>query len=196
MRRREFLLLAATGSAAACSSTVLPPQGGGRGRVMLLRGLANVFSTGMDSLAQRIADAGYRAEVHNHTDWMVLAAQAVEKARAGSLPRPFAVVGHSLGADDAIRLVEAIGAEGVPTDLLVTFDPVFLATVSRGPHRVLNFYNTGGFWGRALEPAPNLDGRIENIPVDGGVLDHFDIDKNPALHEQVVAALDAIALAP
>jgi hypothetical protein len=166
-----------------------------RGRVLLLRGLANIFSTGMDGLAQRVAAAGYGAEVHNHTDWAALAERVVVEARAGALPRPFAVVGHSPGADDAIRLVGAAGAEAVATDLLVTFDPVLLGTVPAGPRLVLNFHQRGGLWGRALAPAPGFVGRIENIALVGAPgPNHFDVEKVPALHGRVVAALDAVAV--
>lgn len=196
MRRRGLLLVPAAAAtlAAGCTVTVPPVTGEARGRVLLLRGLANIFSTGMDGLAQRVADAGYGAEVHNHTDWAALAGRVVAEARAGALPRPFAVVGHSLGADDAIRLVGAAGAEGVATDLLVTFDPVFLGTVPAGPRLVLNFHQRDGLWGRALVPAQGFAGRIENIALDGAAgLNHFNIEKIPALHRRVLAALDGLA---
>ena len=198
MRRRDLIVpVVAAMLAAGCASTI-PPAGGdvrrARGRVLLLRGLANIFSTGMDGLAQRVAAHGFVAEVRNHTAWGSLAAEVVAEARADTLPRPFAVVGHSLGADDAIRLVGAAGARGVATDLLVTFDPVFLGTAPRGPLLVLNFHQASGGWGRPLDPAPGFDGRIENIALDGDDgLNHFNIEKVPRLHRRVIDALDGLA---
>lgn len=197
--RRRTLLHAVMGLPAiavmpGCAARVSMPDGGdARGRVLLLRGLANVFSTGMDDLADRIAGAGYVAEVRNHIDWRGLAQRAVLAERAGRLARPFAIIGHSLGADDAILLAGAMGAEGVATDLLVTFDPVWVGTVGAGPRRVLNFFQSNDLWGRSLAPAPGFDGRIDNIDLGRAApLNHFNIEKDPALHNRVIAALDEI----
>jgi hypothetical protein len=138
-----------------------------RGEVVLLRGLANVFSTGMDRLAARLAEAGYEAEVGNHLDWPTEARRLLAAARNGGVRRPLAAIGHSLGADDAIRLAGAAGAEGLALDLLVTFDPVQVGVVPPGPRHVVNFFLGNGLWGRPLQPAPGFEGSIENVEVGG-----------------------------
>ncbi len=38
------------------------------GHIYLLRGLANVFSTGLDVLDERLVQRGFAATVHNHSD--------------------------------------------------------------------------------------------------------------------------------
>jgi len=181
---------------AACARRAIEPPAGvaPRGQVLLLRGLANVFSTGMDSLGAQLAAVGFRAEVCNHLDWQVQTQQLVAAARNGSVTRPVAVIGHSRGADDAIRLAGAAGAEGLALDLLVTFDPVRVGVVPPGPRHVMNFFLEGGFWGTRLEPAPGFDGSLENIDVAAEGLTHFDIDKSVALHARVLAALERQAL--
>lgn len=193
MRRRDLLLAAAL-LPAACARRVTPDGAEVRGHVLLLRGLANVFSTGMDDLAARIVAAGFGAEVRNHIDWRGLAARAVAEERAGRLPRPFVVIGHSLGADDAILLTAAAGAQGVATDLLVTFDPVWIGTVPPGPRQVLNFFQSNNLWGRSLGPGPGFGGRIQNLDLgDRAHLNHFNIEKDPELHAQVVATLESLS---
>ena len=162
----------------------------GRGRVVVLRGLANVFSTGMDRLAARLAAAGYRVELGNHLEWQAAAGRLVAAERSSRLPRPVAVIGHSLGADDAIRLAGTAGEAGVATDLLVTFDPVWVSRVSTGPRRVLNFYLAVGIWGRSLGAAPGFTGTIENVDVGPLGVTHFDIEKSAALHARVLATLE------
>lgn len=197
MQRRGLVRAALLLSAAAgvgCASRIEQPAGPPRGRAVLLSGLANIFSTGMDDLARRLAAAGYLAEVHNHLGWRSLAEAAVADHRAGRLLRPFAVAGHSLGADDAIALAGALGEAGVETDLLVTFDPVWASSVPPGPRRVLNFFQSGDGWGRPLVAAPGFAGRIENVDVRArATVNHFTIEKDPALHTEVVAALNAVA---
>ena len=77
--RAGAALLGAGGLAlAACGATPAPPlPGPAKGRVVLLRGLINVFSTGMDDLGAKLRGAGYDATVHNHLDWLRLADEAV-----------------------------------------------------------------------------------------------------------------------
>ena len=67
--------------------------------MLLLRGLMNIFSTGMNDLGSKLIDAGYAASVHNHTEWYALAEELVEQARDQRLLRPLEIAGHSLGGE-------------------------------------------------------------------------------------------------
>jgi hypothetical protein len=188
-RRAALALLPAL---AACGATPVPPLAQGpRGRVLVLRGLFNVFSTGMTQLTLALRQAGYDATVHNHAEWRGLADRAAAAALAGTLPRPLAVAGHSFGADDAILLAGRLGAAGVPVDLLVTFDPAWVLAVPRGPRRVVNFHQDRDTFERRLSPGPGFDGVIENRQVNGE--SHLSIDKNLDLHRETLAALDGVA---
>ena len=191
--RRAALLGAGGLALAACSATPPPPlPGPPKGRVVLLRGLINVFSTGMDDLGAKLRGAGYDATVHNHLDWLRLADEAVAQAREGRLPRPFAVVGHSLGADDGIRLGARVGQATGAADLVVTFDPVLVTRVPPGPSRVLNYFQRTDFWGHGLSAERGFAGILENQPLDGE--NHFTIDKDPALHREVLDLLEFLRL--
>ncbi|MCX8132764.1 MAG: hypothetical protein N3D18_02225 [Roseococcus sp.] len=168
------------------------PTGRPRGHALLLRGIANL-STGMDELAERLAKAGYLAEVHNHLAAHELAERCLAEERAGRLRRPFAVIGHSLGADAALALAGALGAAGVETDLVVTFDPVWTGMVPPGPRRVLNVFQGADVWGRPLSPAPGFTGRLDNVDLRAlPAVHHFAVDKDPSLHAEVLAALAAL----
>jgi len=189
---RRAALLGLAGTAAACASgdNETPIVGPPRGRVVLLRGLANVFSTGIDELEETLRRDGYDAAVHNHLDWAAQADAALALAREGRLPRPFAVIGHSLGADDAILLAARFGQATGMMDIVVTFDPVLVRSVPRGPALVRNYFQQSDLWGGArLTAARGFTGTLENRPVRGD--NHFTIDKDPALHREVIALLDA-----
>src|SRR5271163_3184956 len=69
-----------------------------RAHVYLFRGLADVFSTGMDTLAQELNKRGVSATAHSHTDWKSIANKAAENYKAGK-EGPIILIGHSLGAD-------------------------------------------------------------------------------------------------
>jgi pimeloyl-ACP methyl ester carboxylesterase len=189
-RRAALLGLAATAAACAGGEDDIPLQGPPRGRVVLLRGLANIFSTGMDELEETLRRDGYDAAVHNHTDWTAQAQAALALARQGRLPRPFAVIGHSLGADDGIRLAARFGQATGMMDVLVTFDPILVNSVPRGPALVRNYFQGRDIWGGGrLSAARGFTGVLENRPVPGD--NHFTIDKDPTLHREVIALLDA-----
>ncbi|MBR0674024.1 hypothetical protein [Neoroseomonas soli] len=187
--RRAALLGAAGLTLAACAGGEDPPLAGPpKGRVVLLRGLANVFSTGMDELEEKLRTAGFDASTYNHIEWRGQAQETVTLARTGRLVRPFAVVGHSLGADDGIRLAAQVGQATGLADLLVTFDPVLVGSVPPGPAHVRNYYQTTGVWGRGLSAENGFTGVLENRPVSGD--NHFTIDKDPGLHGEVLRLLE------
>lgn len=205
MRRRSLfhlgLGLGATAALGACvpRSVLLAPSdgNGSRGYVLLLRGMGNIFSTGIDTLAGRVAAAGFEAEVRNHTAWRSMTDRLIADDRAGRLQRPFALIGHSLGADDAIRMCAALHQAGIRADLLLTIDPTLVDSVPAGARRVVNVFQTHDIWGGALTPGPGFDGTLENIDVtDGSRMNHFNIHKDDAVHARAIAILNTLVQAP
>ena len=154
-------------------------------RVYLLRGLANIFSLGMDDLAAKLRARGIDASVHSYVDLETLTRSAVEQASAGKRrPSPVIIIGHSLGADAAVTMGNRVSAAGVPVPLVVTFDPVTPMTASAKIGKVVNYYQAGGS-GKAVSGP-----RVENIDLTGsGALSHFNIDKAPELHNRVMGMI-------
>ncbi len=174
---------------AGCGPTRLPPVNGqAKGRVVVFRGFVNFFSTGMNILAAQLRLAGWDASVHNHVEWEAQAGAAL--AAGPALARPFAIVGHSLGADTALRMSGRLRQEGLATDLLVTFDPHILLDLPRGARRVVNFYQGNETIDRVLRPARDFDGALEQRRDDRHW--HLSIDKDTALHAEVLRMLEAI----
>lgn len=156
------------------------------GRVYLMRGLANIFSYGMDDLAKRLNEKGIEAEVYEYGAWQSLADDAVAWSRANRRA-PVVIAGHSLGADAAINMAERMTAEGVPPRLVFTFDPVGVTTIGAARGRFINFYQANNGFGKQLTPIAGFKGKLENRNLAGVPgLDHFNIDKSAALHADVV----------
>lgn len=153
-------------------------------RVYLLRGLANIFSLGMDDLAAKLNARGIRASVHPYGDWQALASQAVAQAGTGKRRAPVIIIGHSLGADAAVYMGNKVSGAGVPVPLVVTFDPVNPNTASARIGKVVNYYQAGG------SGKPVSGPRVENIDLtNSGSLSHFNIDKAADLHQRVIAMI-------
>ena len=113
-----------------------PSMAQSRAHAYLLRGLMNIFSLGMDSLAVEIQRYGIYATVHNYAEWQTLADHAAAAYHAGK-EGPIIIIGHSLGADAVMEMSAYLGRKGVPVALAVPFDakqsyatPVTLAVSS------------------------------------------------------------------
>jgi thioesterase domain-containing protein len=92
-----------------------------RAHVYLLRGLMNIFSLGMDTLAEQLKRRGVYATVHNYAEWRTLADRAAADYKAGK-EAPIILIGHSLGADAVMEMAAYLGRKGVPVALVVPFD--------------------------------------------------------------------------
>ena len=92
-----------------------------RAHVYLFRGLADVFSLGMNTLTDELNSRGVAATVHSHTDWKSIADKAVGNDKAGK-EGPIILIGHSLGADAVMEMADYLGDKGVPVALLIPFD--------------------------------------------------------------------------
>ena len=201
IQRRVLLLLAA----AILTTSALPAQTmaaprptpadsarfTGETRVYLLRGLLNVFSLGMDTLAEKLNAGGIRAEVHPHDSWSAIASRIAEDYRRGQSGQ-IVLIGHSLGADVLFQLAERLDSDGVPVRLVVSFDPTNSYAVPKNVDYMLNLYQHNGF-GRRVAAGPGFRGELVNMDLSHDKsIDHTSIDKSPALHNLVISKIRAV----
>jgi len=168
-------------------------------QVYLFRGLANVFSLGMDDMAKELKAQGIPNKVLNHANWPRVAADITAKYKANpKATRPIVLVGHSLGANAVLLMAQKLARDGVPVDLVVTFDPTTKGPVAPGVRRYLNLYQSNNGWAEALDVPAGAGKRVVNSDVRKrtdikAAVSHFDIDKNRVLHQQVVAEIVRLA---
>lgn len=178
------------------SATLFPAQAQSYGRVYLMRGLANVFSQGMDVLAAKLQQRGINAQVYEYGQWQALADEAVAWSRANR-KAPVVIVGHSLGADTAINMAERMTSLGLPPRLVVTFDPVGETQVANTGGKFINYYQSNNGFGKRLGIGPRFTGQLVNRNLDAmGAIDHFNIEKSAALHAEVISAIAAVMRRP
>jgi hypothetical protein len=152
-------------------------------QVYLLRGLLNVFSLGMDSLADELRRAGISATVANHTSWRSIADEIAENYKEGRRG-PIVLVGHSLGADAVMEMGEYLGQKGVPVALIVPFDGRDPHAASANVARVLNFYKDADV---KITRGPGFHGELNNYYAADPSVTHFNIDKYARFHAMVVS---------
>jgi hypothetical protein len=160
-----------------------------RAHVYLLRGLMNIFSLGMDTLAEKIQRQGIYATVHNYAEWQTLADHAAAAYQAGR-EGPIIIIGHSLGADAVMEMSAYLGRKGVPVALAVPFDAKQSYATPSNVGRLINLTHAGyGYMSRGA----GFQGSLSNVDVSNDRnIDHLNIDKSPRLHSQVLAAILAV----
>ena len=156
-------------------------------QVYLLKGLADIFSSGMDFLRAKLAARGIVGEVHSHSEAEELAHSAIAKWRSGARG-PIIIIGHSLGADAAIAMAQRLGAAGVPVALLVTFSPVDSAPVSANVARAVNYFQSGSAWHGQITRGAGFRGALENVDLaQTPGITHWNIEKAEPLHAATIA---------
>ncbi|MES1155051.1 MAG: hypothetical protein ABUL48_01345, partial [Pseudorhodoplanes sp.] len=156
--------------------------------VYLFRGLLNVFSLGMDDLADKIRAMGIQASVHNHSDWESIADQIITSYKGGN-HAPIILIGHSLGADAIMFMAEYLGKHGVPVALLIPFDGTQTLVASSNVARVLNFTQRDYAYARR---GAGFHGELQNMDVSSSGVDHLNIDKSERLHAIALARIAAV----
>ena len=165
--------------------------GKSRGQVILLRGFANIFSLGMDALRKELEAQGITAEVRGSGSATYLAKKLETQYRASSSNRPIILVGHSNGADLAMKVGAELEKTGIPVALMITFDPTINGPVTKNVRRAINFHTTErGMWAPVTAVA-GYRGRLinKNVSKEGptaGHVNHFNIDKNKTLHAEAI----------
>jgi len=190
--RRSGLLTAgfvlAIGIAVAFGASAAQPQP--RAHVYLLRGLLNIFSLGMDSLAEELKGRDVDATVHGYSEWQTLADQAAADYKARK-EAPIILIGHSLGADAVMEMAAYLGRKGVPVALVVPIDCTKSFAASDNVARVLYLTHSGTY--ASPKGGPGFHGTLATVDVSSDPdIDHINIDKSPRLHARVVAEVLAV----
>jgi pimeloyl-ACP methyl ester carboxylesterase len=163
-------------------------------RVLLLRGWFGVFSTGLDSLADKLKAQGINVEVAGHDYWAT-AVSDILRERAGGETRPLVLVGHSQGANNAIVLAHSLKAHNAPVDLLVTLAPFMQNPVPANVKHAINYYQSPG-WGSPLTPDRGFHGKLTNIDLSDDLkIFHITIDKSSKIHAEISREITALSRA-
>ena len=166
-----------------------PSRAESRAHVYLLRGLMNIFSLGMDTLAEQLNRRGVYATVHGYGEYQGLADRAAVDFKAGK-EGPIILIGHSLGADAVMEMAAYLGRKGIPVALVVPFDGTQSFAASDNVARVLNLTQRDYAY---MRRGPGFHGTLNNVDVSSDPsIDHINIDKSPRLHARVVSEVLAV----
>ena len=108
-------------------------------QIVLMRGLANVFSRGMDEMAATLTGHGFHPRLINHRGWQVAADAIVQNYRNGNRA-PIIIIGHSLGANASFRLAQRLQSQNISVAYVAVFDPTESREVPSNVEVFANFY--------------------------------------------------------
>lgn len=157
------------------------------GEVIFLRGLANIFSLGLDTLSEELKKYGVYSQVYNHKAWEQVGKQLIAKSRKGELSYPVVIIGHSLGAGASPKLATMLGREGIAVQYMVMLDAVEPLPVTNYVVDAINYYLPKKRGQNLVTPSRDFEGHYENINVMERLagIDHFNIDENETLRGQM-----------
>jgi pimeloyl-ACP methyl ester carboxylesterase len=161
-------------------------------QIYLLKGLADVFSTGMDFLQAKLQARGIVGEVHSHAEWQTLADSAIARWRSGA-HGPIIIIGHSLGADAAIQMAQTLGDAQVPVALLVAFSPTDSGPANANVARAVTYFQSNSAWHGRITRGNGFHGAMESVDLATAPdITHFNIEKADNLHAATIARVVAI----
>jgi len=157
--------------------------------VVLLRGIFDVFSLGLDDLALQLKRKGIHANVLSHGGRKRIAAKIFADDRKKRI-RKLIIVGHSLGANAAVALAIELNSYGIGVDYLVTLDPTIMQPIPDNVRASVNYLLPQSSLGISLTRAHASTGSSKNIKLattaDFG---HFNMTRDPELKRILMAAV-------
>ncbi len=192
-----WALVVATATTRAASASA--PRTQRPGRILIIRGIFNVFSFGMDKLACTLTQRGYRVDVTPPSLAPVLAEEIERDYLRDPSIGPLVIIGHSLGGRQCCSIPWGWREKHIPVKLVVILDSNPGTAVADNVERCVNLYVTndlGVFHGRAVW---SVNPRAELVNVDvtkihrpPGVpaVDHLNIDDSDWIQAMVVREVE------
>lgn len=170
-----------------------------KGEVHTMLGGLGLFSTGMKTLRDSI-DEQYNLPAYTGM-WYNAgneSKQIINYYHQHEKHRPIILVGHSLGANEQIKVARNLDRAGVPVDLLITVDAVSQTRIPANVKHAINFYKHGyvpmlsGLKVVAVNPATTKVDNIDVTTLKGVQVNHFTIDKNPSVQAMIMAEVKKV----
>ena len=177
------------------------------GQVYLIRGLVGLFSVGIDRLTEEINADGITAHVYQEVQDPEMATAIIAQYEHAVRREPLCLIGHSVGAEDVITIARKLQAHGIDVDLMICLDATNPRRVPTNVKRCVNYYQSSlmdylpVLRGLPLQTEPGFDGAFENLNVrreHRELLEwdtnHFNIDKDAKIHDDILRRLDLVCV--
>lgn len=171
-------------------------------RVYLLRGYRNVYSLGFDRLAEQMKAVNLNPTMIDWPFWEEAARVMLNEYPTFPNGCKLMLVGHSYGADDAIRIANILKTNGIEVRLLYLLDATVPDPIPDNVIQCIHYYTPwlpgllapGFFSGNPVELEPgnektrltNLQFTREALGEGIGCADHFSIEANQLMQNMII----------
>ena len=170
--------------------------------VYLLRGLNNTYSLGLDQLATEMRALNLSPTMVDWPHWENTAQQIVSEYAGPADGSEYILIGHSFGADDAVRTARYMKDYGIQVQLLFLLDATAPDPIPDNVIHCIHYYEPwlpgdlfpDIFSGNPVVADPgnsrtqilNLFFTREALGDGVGCADHFSLDANELMHNLIM----------
>ncbi len=148
--------------------------------VYFLRGGFNIFSLGMNDMAEELRAKGVNASAHPSGAWKRIADDIIRRSREKEVSYPIIFLGHSLGANVASKFANHLGEHGIAVDLVIGFDATSRRVFTKGAKKVIHYRSSNM---GAYVKGPGYRGSLVEVDVSKYGANHITIEKNQEVRE-------------
>ena len=203
----------ALGPALPFQPQVLPSKDStDRMKIYLLRGLGNLYSLGFDQLATEMRGQNLGPTLVEWPLWEAAAQRMINEYAGPAEGGEFILIGHSYGADDAIRVARFMRDYGIEVQLLFLLDATSPSPIPDNVVRCIHYYEPwlpGDLFpdffsgnpvvadqGNSRTQVTNLLFTREALGDGVGCADHFSVDANQLMHNLILTEVFQLMAAP
>ncbi len=159
---------------------LLPGPPASAEEVYLFRGGFDIFSTGMNQMAAELREKNVRASAHSFMAWQSIANDIVKRSAEKKVSHPIIVLGHSFGADVVVDFANYLGQRGIPTELVIGFDPNGTRIFTQGAKKAVNYRSSQS---DRYVRGEGFRGTISHVDVKQYGANHFTIEQVRSVQE-------------
>ncbi len=178
-----------TFAAATLLGSLAAPTSSNAEEVYFIRGAMNVFSAGMNQMADKLRARGINTKTLSNGQWSGVAANIIKRHKSGRVSFPIVIAGHSVGGQEAPKFNDMLAKAGIPVALVIGVDPGWAAPppFTAGSPRVVNFWVGGTARGNPYKSRGGFTGTIQNVDIRAfSKADHVQIDKDPIVQSKII----------
>ena len=155
--------------------------------VYFIRGGFDIFSVGMNDMANELKAKGIKASAHSIMAWKGIADDIIKRSKVKKgVSYPIIFLGHSLGADAAPEFANYLGEHGIAVDLVIGFDATGRRVFNKGAKKVINYRSS------AMGPyvkGPGFRGTLTEVDVSKYGANHFTIEQVEEVQKLAMTAV-------
>jgi len=156
-----------------------------KGDVVLVRGGFNVFSEGLDSIADKLVKRGIEARVYRHGQVSEIINSILENQKKFG-KQPIILIGHSWGANAILRIAGVLERHRLNVRYMVTIAATNPNPAPRNIQKLTNYYFKQDGWGEPVQASRGFRGRLKNVDMSTQAeVHHFNVDEHPKLQDQI-----------